>query len=89
MPRPKQRSSSLRRVYVRTPGGKVVIHYKKRKPKIAHCSECGKVLKGVIRERANKMRKISKTKKRPERPYPNLCSSCMRKKIIQEARKNV
>lgn len=89
MPRPKLRSRSLRRVYKKTPGGKTVVHYRKRKPKIAHCGECGAELKGVIRAIPSKMKKTAKTKKRPERPYPNLCSSCMRKKIIKEARENV
>jgi len=74
---------------VKTPGGKTVTHFKKRKPKTAHCSNCKAILKGVARERPTKMRNISKTKKRPERPFPNLCSNCMREKIIQGARKNV
>ena len=89
MPRPKQKSRSLRRVYVRTTSGKAIIHYKKKKPKAAHCGECGKPLKGVSRERSNKMKKMGKTKKRVARPYSNLCSKCMRKKIIGEVRKNV
>ena len=89
MPRPKLRSKGLRKVYVRIASGKAVIHYKKKKPKTAHCGGCGKPLKGVIREMSNKMGKTGKTKKRPSRPYPNLCSSCMRKKIIREVRKNV
>ena len=89
MPAPRHRSRSLRRVYVRIPSGKSIIHYKKRKPKIGHCAECGAVLKGVIRELPSKMKKIAKTKKRPERPHPNLCSRCMRRKIISEVRQEV
>ncbi len=89
MPEPNKRSRSLRRVHIRTPGGKNVVHYKKRKPKIAHCAECGVDLKGFKRELPHKMKKITKTKKRPQRPYPNLCSKCMRKRIIKEAKENV
>lgn len=85
----KLRSRSLRKIYVKTPGGKTVVHYKNRKPKIAHCAGCGKPLKGFVRALPSKIRKLGKTKKRPQRPYPNLCSSCMRKKIVKEARKNV
>lgn len=87
MPAPRYRSRSLRRVYVKTPGGRVVVHYRKRKPKIAHCS-CGAPLKGVVRERPYKMRNMPKTKKRPERPYGGiLCSKCMRKLMVEKARK--
>ena len=89
MVRPKLRSRSLRRIYVRTPKGRVVIHYKKRKPQIAHCSNCGSPLKGYVRALSTVMKKMAKTKKRPERPHPNLCSRCMRRNIISEARKNV
>jgi len=81
------RSRSFRRVYVKTPGGDVVIHYKKRKPKSAHCGKCGAVLKGVPRELPYKLGKLAKTERRPERPYGGvLCSGCMRALFIKEAR---
>ncbi|MBI2135054.1 50S ribosomal protein L34e [Candidatus Woesearchaeota archaeon] len=87
MPQPYKRSRSLRRVHIRVPGGKTKLHYRKRKPGKAHCSSCGAVLKGVLRERPNKMSSIPKTKKRPERPYAgSLCSKCMRLLIIGKAR---
>lgn len=87
MPAPRKRSRSLRRVYRKTPGGIVVVHYKKRKPSKAKCSKCGKLLKGVPRERPYKMMNIAKTEKRPERPYGGvLCSRCMRKLMIEKAR---
>ena len=77
----------FRLVYVKTPGGKTVVHYKKRKPGKAHCAECGAVLSGVAREKIYKMKRMGKTKKRPERPFGGqLCSKCMRKRIIEEAR---
>ena len=75
MPQP-HRTRSLRRKQVRTPGGRLVIHYKKRRPKIAHCATCKKPLKGIPRERPYIMHKLPKTKKRPERPYGGiLCSA--------------
>ncbi|MEW6063175.1 MAG: 50S ribosomal protein L34e [Nanoarchaeota archaeon] len=84
----KKKSRSLRRVYVRTPGGRTVIHYRKRKPKLARCGICGKGLKGVLRERPNRMRNLAKTKKRPSRPYGGvLCSNCTRLKLKHEVRK--
>lgn len=86
MPSGKHKSRSMRRVFVRTPGGKNVLHYKKRKPNNAKCS-CGAVLKGTARERPYKMKTMAKSKKRPLRPYGgNLCSKCMREKIIKNVR---
>ncbi|MBI2654657.1 50S ribosomal protein L34e [Candidatus Woesearchaeota archaeon] len=87
MPAPRLRSRSLRKVYRKVSGGRVSIHYKKRKPKAAHCGNCGAVLKGVPRELPYKMRSMAKTKKRPERPFGGvLCSKCMRQEIINKVR---
>ena len=87
MPQPYKRSRSLRRVYVKAPGGKTRLHYRKRKPGKAKCGNCGAVLKGTLRERSNKMGNLPKTKKRPERPYGGvLCSRCMRILIVKKAR---
>lgn len=87
MPAPHLRSRSLRKVYRKVSGGRVSIHYKKRKPSAAKCGNCGAVLKGVPRELPYKMRSMAKTKKRPERPYGGvLCSKCMRQKIIDKFR---
>ena len=87
MPQPYKRSRSLRRVYVKAPGGKTRLHYRKRKPGKAECGSCGAFLKGTLRERPNKMSSLAKTKKRPERPYGGvLCTRCMRQKIIGRIR---
>ncbi|MCK5282733.1 MAG: 50S ribosomal protein L34e [Nanoarchaeota archaeon] len=73
------RSRSLRRIKVKVPGGRVVTHYKRRKPSPAKCGGCGAVLKGIARERPRKMQNIPKTRKRPQRPYGGvLCSKCAR-----------
>ena len=84
----KYKSRSKKIVYVKAPGGRTVVHYKRKRPSKAKCSGCGKVLAGVLNKHASVLKKIPKTKKRPERPYGgHLCSSCMRKKIVNEARK--
>ena len=85
MPSPKHRSRSLRRVFVKT-ASRVTLHYRKRKPAKSVCSECGKVLKGVARARAVKLKTISKTRRMPSRKFPNLCSQCSRRKLIEIAR---
>jgi large subunit ribosomal protein L34e len=89
MPAPILKSRSLRKVYVKTPGGRTVTHYRFRKPKPAVCASCGAVLKGTPNKRPIKMKQLPKSKKRPSRLYSNLCSRCSRKKIINEAIKNV
>ncbi len=87
MPRGQFRSGHFRRVWVKTPGSKSVIHYRERKPKKAHCGSCGSLLSGVPREKPSVMRRLPKTAKRPERPYGGvLCSRCMREKFRSIAR---
>jgi large subunit ribosomal protein L34e len=78
----KTKSRTYRRIHVTTPGGNKILHYKRRKPKAAHCA-CGAVLKGVPRELPTFMQNMPKTQKRPDRPFGGvLCTRCMRKKII-------
>ncbi|MEK6922385.1 MAG: 50S ribosomal protein L34e [Nanoarchaeota archaeon] len=81
------KTRSLRRVKKRTPGGKLIIRYLKRKPKIAHCANCRKILHGVPRVRAVEMRRLPKVQRRPQRPYGGkLCSACSRKFIIENSK---
>ncbi|MBT5022651.1 50S ribosomal protein L34e [Candidatus Woesearchaeota archaeon] len=83
----EQRSRTLRRVKVKTPGGSVTTQYRKRKPSKAKCHNCGELLKGVPRERPYKMQTMAKTSKRPERPYGGqLCSKCSRRMMILKSR---
>ena len=83
----RYKSKTFRKVFRKTPGGKTVVQYKRRKPAKAKCASCKKVLPGTARELPCKMRNMPKTKKRPSRPYAGvLCSSCMRKKIIKKTK---
>lgn len=85
MPAPRFRTRTFRKVFVKTPGGKTVLHYRKRKPKKAVCANCKKPLNGVMRERPYKMKNLPKTKKRPERAYGGvLCSQCSRLKLTEK-----
>ena len=87
MTAPKDRTSSKRKVVVKTPGGTVKIHRRKYRPSKPLCSECGTELLGVARGTPVKVAKLSKTQRRPERPYGGvLCTKCMRKKFVKEAR---
>ena len=64
----------------KTPSG--ITKWVMKKKRVSH-PKCG-VCKGKLnRARLNKAQisKLTKTKKRPSRPYPELCSSCMRAKM--------
>jgi len=87
MPRGMFKSGRLRKVSVRTPGSRVSVHYRERKPSKAVCGSCKKQLAGVPRELPSMMKNMPKTAKRPERPYGGvLCSACTRKLLKQQAR---
>lgn len=87
MVRPALRSRSFKRKKVKTPGGELRIHYRKEKPSPALCANCRKPLHGVPRQRAIAFGSLSRSQKRPERPYGgNLCSACMREKIKSKIR---
>ncbi|MBU1201675.1 MAG: 50S ribosomal protein L34e [Nanoarchaeota archaeon] len=87
MPAGSKKSGTFRKVFKRTPGGKTVIHYEKRKPKTHKCAVCEKELIGIPRLRDSKMQTIAKTKKRPQRPYGGyLCNACAKRRIIEESR---
>ena len=86
MPRPALRSTSWIKKKVTTPGGKKKVHYLKRKNSAAKCASCGKTLNGVPKKTTSEIRKLPKTKKRPERPYGgNLCHACLKEKIAEKA----
>lgn len=81
----KLKSRTKRRVYIKTPGGKNKILYKKRNMGKIKCGNCGGELHGIPRMIRSKFRSIPKSKKRVERLYGgNLCSRCMRKKIKEK-----
>lgn len=83
-----KKSRTFRRVFVKTPGNRIVKHYVKRKPGKAHCATCKDVLKGVPQVMTSKLRNIPKTQKRPERPFGGvLCAKCLKLKLKEEARK--
>lgn len=81
----KHRSRAQRRVFVKTPGGKTNLTFRTRKNARPTCGDCGAVLKGIPRV---SICKLTKTQRRPERPYGGvLCSKCTRKKMVQKALK--
>ena len=78
------RSRSLKRRQKKMPSGKTKVQYKKEKIAYHKC-KCGAKL-NKKRLDLLKIKKISKTRKRAERPYPELCSRCMREKFKKMVR---
>ncbi|MBT4445719.1 50S ribosomal protein L34e [archaeon] len=78
------KSRRLRRVKVRTPGGKTVMHYRQRKPSAAICAIYGTPLAGVPKITDSKRKNIPKSQRRPERPYGGVLSSKAMRDVIKE-----
>jgi len=72
------RSSKLRKVNTRSPSGKKVLRASRRRGSGQICADCGALLNAP---KATKNR--AKSTKKPNRPYSNLCSGCMRKRILE------
>ena len=65
------------------------IHYIRRKPKYAHCPITNDKLHGVPRLRPAQMRKLSKTQRRPNRPFGGRIShkalaNAIQAKVLEE-----
>lgn len=81
------RTRFMRRKKVVLPGGRHKIHYVKRKPKKTKCAGCKKNLVGVPRALPKIIKRLSKSAKRPSRPYGGYyCSSCLRLLIRNKTR---
>jgi large subunit ribosomal protein L34e len=81
------KSHSLRRVFVKTPGGRVVKHFRVRKTTAPRCAVTGIKLHGIKSGKPVQLRTRSKSEKRPSRAYGGvLSSSAARRAIIAKAR---
>jgi large subunit ribosomal protein L34e len=70
MPRPAYRSRSLRRVKVRTPGGRLIIRYEKRAKGVPRCPITGLPLGGMNA----KIYRFGIPIRAPSRPYGGVYS---------------
>ncbi len=70
---------SFKKLQRRTPGGKTVTHKKKKKTGKHKCAICHDLLHGTPRGSPVEIGKLSKTERRPSRPFGGqLCSKCSR-----------
>lgn len=74
-----KKSGSARRVHKRTPGGKTVLTFKRKKLGQAKCQLTGAKLSGVPR---SKLTKIAKSSRRPTRPFGGVLSPSAMKRVL-------
>ena len=87
MVRPSLRSG--KREIRKTPKKRYKYIEVKKKHNKARCALCGAILHGVARGSPTEVRKLSKTERRPSRPYAGqLCTRCLTRKIVN-ATKNL
>jgi len=76
----KRSQRSKLKTKITTPGGNNKWVFKERRTGHPTCGACGcKLNRG--RYSKVQIKKLSKVQRRPSRPYPELCTKCMRIKI--------
>merc|ERR1711942_525747 len=77
-------TKSNRRTIVKTPGGRLVYHYKKKLGTIPKCGDCKVKLHGITPTRPCERSGMSKRKKTVERAYGgSRCHRCVRERIVR------
>lgn len=79
----KTKSRTFRKVQVKTVSG-TKDRYDRKKPKLGTCSVTGEKLKGVPRALPRKMSNMSKSSKRPTRPFGGVLSSSAARATIKK-----
>lgn len=78
---------SGKRKLVKTPGGRYFFKRIADKPNYHHCATCNRKLPGMPRGTQVEIRRLKKSQRSPNRPFGGqLCSPCLRRKLIRENR---
>ncbi len=83
-----KRSRSAKRTQVVTPGNKTVVRYGRKKLGVARCQLTGQKLNGVPRVSKAKLNNLSKSAKRPSRPFGGVLSPVAMKRVLIERVRN-
>ncbi len=75
-------SKSKGKQTIRLPGGRSKVAIKQKRSSRVVCAVTGKPLQAVPQARSAKMQRISKSKRRPERPYGGVLSPKAARKLI-------
>ena len=79
-----RKSRTHGRHFVRTPSGRVVVRYIKKKSSVHRCAKCKRPLPGIGDPRG------PKSSKKVNRPYGGyLCSHCAREELKRKVRSEV
>ncbi|KII62124.1 60S ribosomal protein L34 [Thelohanellus kitauei] len=77
-------TASNKRVVSKTPGGRLVYLYKKKKVNGPSCGDCKKPLAGIPSVRPSKLSKLSRRQKTVTRAYGgSRCAKCVRERILR------
>jgi large subunit ribosomal protein L34e len=77
-------TNSNRRKIVKTPGGKLVYHYKKKLGSVPKCGDCKVKLRGITPSRPLERTRMSKRLKTVSRTYGGACCHrCVRERIVR------
>jgi len=69
---------------LKTPGGKVTVHYRTKSANGPKCGDCGASIQGVPHLRPHKYRLLPKREKNVTRAYGgSRCSTCVRQRIVR------
>merc|ERR1712125_138222 len=69
---------------VKTPGGKLTVHYRTKSAKGPRCGDCGIVLPGIAPLRPKEYSRIPKCQKSVSRAYGgSRCGGCVRQRILR------
>merc|ERR1712125_95486 len=69
---------------VKTPGGKLTIHYRKKLGSGVKCGDCGIVLPGIPHLRPKEYSRLPKSQKSVSRAYGgSRCGNCVRERILR------
>lgn len=69
---------------VRTPGGRLVYQYVKKRRNVPKCGQCKEKLHGIRPTRPSERSRISKRQKTVRRTYGGvLCHQCVRERIVR------
>ena len=80
--------SRKRRIKYTKLSSRVSVNRIQKKSKVRACYHCKKPLHGITNVQNKLQKKLTKSKKRSERRFPELCSSCSRRALISSLRSN-
>ncbi|KAI3662180.1 hypothetical protein MP638_002166 [Amoeboaphelidium occidentale] len=69
---------------VKTPGGRLLVQYVKKRANVPKCGDCGGNLNGIPALRPKEYKQLSKREKTVQRSYGgSRCGGCVRSRIVR------